>query len=172
MRLVGNTGRLGTEARAPLFDLVSGAFECLDHNLAKQLVWVAGADYEVVNVLAASRADIRVFDSLQAIEDLIVASDIVITKGNRGTVYDAASLGVPSISVSFGLNPIDDMHLTRIRSNTSFNYGAITCAELASVLFETFRTDRKAVSPLNYHENGGEAAAQNLAKELLRLGVL
>jgi hypothetical protein len=38
----------------------------------------------------------------------MAATDVALTKANRKTILELQHLGVPSIALSFGLNPIDD----------------------------------------------------------------
>ena len=100
----------------------------------------------------------------------MVASDLAITKGNRGSIMDLASLGIPSISISSVLNPIDEALVARVRSNLALNVNAVDSRFLARCI-----EDAAGVAfgerdmPLNLHLRGGEVAAEALADEILRL---
>ena len=83
---------------------------------------------------------------------------------------DLASLGIPSISISSVLNPIDEALVARVRSNLALNVNAVDSRFLARCI-----EDAAGVAfgerdmPLNLHLRGGEVAAEALADEILRL---
>lgn len=118
MVLVAAGGALQhSEARAPIADLVLGAYDLLDIE-NKHLIWVAGdREFDFLEHLIGSRPDILVMKPHAQFLSTLLASDVVITKGNRITVLEAEYFGVPSISVSFGNNPIDDYRIGRVRNN-------------------------------------------------------
>ena len=51
-----------------------------------------------------NRADIRIVESAPVIEHFMVAGNLVIPEGNRGTLVEAVALGSPSLSLCYGLN--------------------------------------------------------------------
>jgi UDP-N-acetylglucosamine:LPS N-acetylglucosamine transferase len=116
------------EAKGALADPVCAAFS----NLAgpKHLIWIAGSDADLLRVRLAGREDVTVHVFVDPIEQVLAASDLVITKGTRGATMDCVSAGVPSLSISFGTNPIDDLLVPRIRSNTSLQARAVDAATL------------------------------------------
>jgi UDP-N-acetylglucosamine:LPS N-acetylglucosamine transferase len=118
------------ESRAPLADLVLAAF----HNLTglKFLNWIAGSDSKALQLRVAGRTDVLVYPFFDPIEKILAASDVVITKGTRGATLDCVAVGVPSISISFGTNPIDDLLVPRVRSNTSLYAKAMDSTILLS----------------------------------------
>jgi hypothetical protein len=153
-------GAWATEARAPMFDVVSSAFEALDAP-EKILVWVAGGDFDALCEKAAPRANIRVIRGYQPVETLMVASDLAITKANRGTTLELASLGIRSISLSLGLNPIDETIIPRIPSNRALNANGIDTAFLTEVMESCLADDVPPAPPTGA---GGESAvAEKLA---------
>jgi len=95
---------------------------------------------------------------------------VVITKGNRGTIMDAASLGVPSISLSYGQNPIDEILVAGIKSNHALNAKAMD-AQILRRFIEQLSTipPKLRAMPLGLHKRGGEYAAKILANEIKRL---
>lgn len=109
-------GGWATEERAPIADFLLAAFRILSFS-CKHLFWVAGTDVNNILRAAASVAHVTVLERIWPPEQLKVASDVVITKGNRGTTLEAAQLGIPSVSLSHGLNPIEDVIIPRIQSN-------------------------------------------------------
>jgi hypothetical protein len=111
------------EAKSPLADPVGAAFANMIG--PKHLIWIAGADADALRLRFAGRQDITVHAFFDPIEQILAASDLVITKGTRGATLDCVAVGVPSLSISFGTNPIDDLLVPRIRSNTSLQGRAI-----------------------------------------------
>ena len=121
-----------TEAQAPMFELVEGAFALLDASV-KRLVWIAG-DSDHLALSAKTNPEVLVRPPTNAALALIAASDLIITKGNRNTLFEASALGIPSISVSFGANPIDDYRALRINGNTALRAGGLTCRTLSTYM--------------------------------------
>jgi UDP-N-acetylglucosamine:LPS N-acetylglucosamine transferase len=155
-------GAWANEKRAPLFDLVTEAFRLIP-GTDNCLIWIAGNDSEA---LATRAPDVTVLRSFAPIEELMVASDLVITKANRGTTIDAASLGVPSVSLSYGLNPIDETIIPRIRTNHPLDARSVDARFLAEVLERRLaETASAAAHPCPEFQPGGSARA---AAELAR----
>jgi UDP:flavonoid glycosyltransferase YjiC (YdhE family) len=162
-------GAWATEARAPIADLVLPAFDRLPA-AKKYLFWLTKADHAAIARQAAHLPGMRVLGDCAAVEQIMVASDVILTKGNRGTTLDAASLGVPSISLSAGTNPVDDAVLTQVRSNRALNVKATDAAALCTALEELCALPlAQRHPPLNLHLRGGEAAAKALWEEIQRL---
>lgn len=126
-------GTWATEARAPLLEMLVPAFEALPY-ATKRLVWVAGDDTQAVCDRARSAANISVLRTCWPTDRLLVASDLVVTKTNRGSIMEAASLGVRTLSVTYGLNPIDELFARHIHSGIVLNYRGITSAILSNYL--------------------------------------
>ena len=117
------------EANAPLMDLVVGAFDLL-HQPQKALIWVAGTDASALKAKFANRDDIFVMPPHIDIERTMLAGDVAITKANRITTLELSALGVPSISISYGINPIDDSRVARIPTNEPLRARGLTPAIL------------------------------------------
>ncbi len=96
-----------TEEKAPIHDLVMPAYDQLDA-AEKRLIWVAGQDHEALRKQTGGRAGVRIIESDWTIERLMVASDLAITKATRKTARELDFLGIPSIAISHGNNPIDE----------------------------------------------------------------
>jgi UDP-N-acetylglucosamine:LPS N-acetylglucosamine transferase len=151
-------GAWATEQRAPIVDLVLPAFQRLAGEDNK-LVWIAGRDHEALASRLAGQPGVMVMKECSPIEKLMVASDLVITKANRGTTIDLASLGVPSLSLSFGLNPIDETIIPRIHSNLALNARGIDVPYLAQVMAGILRPEhRSSVHPSREYAPGGAVA--------------
>ncbi len=95
------------ESQAPALELIQAAFDRLSHD-PKALVWVGGKDPECVESKLAGRPDTRVFRFYPQVDRIMCASDVAITKTNRITATELDSLGIPSIALSYDLNPQDD----------------------------------------------------------------
>ncbi|MGH9353064.1 MAG: hypothetical protein ACRD2G_13045 [Terriglobia bacterium] len=124
------------EAQAPVADLVVGAFDRLPFT-RKCLVWLTGPDYEVLRHRCGSRDDIILKKEDWQIDRLMVASDLAITRGTRTTLRELSALGIPSISLSHGLNWPDDVVASRIPSNTFLNAVETNCEALCNWIQKT-----------------------------------
>lgn len=162
-------GAWATEEKAPIAQTVLSAFRQLPH-VEKILLWLTTADHAAVSQQAADLSNVRVVKDCQTIEQVIVASDVVITKGNRGTIIDAASLGIPTLSLSHGLNPIDDALVAGVQSNKSFEAKALDPSSLCAYLSQLSAiSPTQRAQPLNLHLQGGTAAAKALIGEIGRI---
>lgn len=132
-------GGYASEDKAPIFPVVLDAFQQLP--LAdKRLFWLGGPDGAKVACAAQGVPGIVVLEHHPDVDQFLAASDLVITKGTRGATLDAAEAGVPSISLSHGLNPVDDLLVPRIRSNLSLNARAVTAPVLAFYAMRLLRS--------------------------------
>lgn len=125
------SGGIG-ESKSPLIRVYAEALEMLGTNWSTH--WVAGKDQELVQEAFGGRDDVFVYDFIDPIARLMAASDVVLTKGTRGASLDAAAVGVPSVSLSYGWNPIDDILVPRIQGNIALNARAVDGSTLASYL--------------------------------------
>jgi UDP-N-acetylglucosamine:LPS N-acetylglucosamine transferase len=135
------TGGFSSEAKAPAAHAIFDAISRVRSGKATYTIWIAGKDTELVTELCASRSDIRVLRYSNEMDRVLAASDIVITKANRGTVMEAANMGRPTISITFGHNPIDDMLVTRLASNVTLNARATDSAVIASSIERVLNDD-------------------------------
>jgi hypothetical protein len=123
-------GGWANEQRAPVLDLLLPAFQVLPR-ARKLLCWVAGDDLEFLSDRIKGMHNVLVLKKAWPIEQLMVASDLVVTKGNRITIMEASALGLPSISLSHGLNPVEDFIVPRIKSNLPLRVKGISSDFLA-----------------------------------------
>jgi hypothetical protein len=98
-------GGWASEERSPIVETVFSAYAMLTR-APKHLIWLAGKDTESIKQRAAASGlgGVTVLPHCDPIERVMAACDVVITKGTRGITMDATSVGVPSISLSPGLN--------------------------------------------------------------------
>jgi len=113
-----------TEESAPICDTVLSAFLAV-RRPSKRLYWLAGKDFDFLQKRTAGVPGVEVIEYCTPVERLIVPCDVVITKGTHQITLDAATLGVPSISLSAGLNPIDDALVPRIHNNVALMANAV-----------------------------------------------
>lgn len=162
-------GAWATEERAPIAGTVLPAFQQLAAP-EKFLLWLTQTDHDRLVRQAGGHANIRVLRECAAVEQIMVASDVVITKGNRGTILDAASLGVPSLSLSFALNPVDETLVARIRSNRAFHAKATDATMLRAEIERLAAMPvAQRAQPLDWPLQGGAPAARALLGEIARL---
>lgn len=124
-----------TESIVGILDLIAGAWDLLPFP-AKHLMWLAGRDFELVRSRFGQRTDVTVLKEDWRIDRLMVASNVLITKGSRASAFEAASYGLPAISLSSGANWADDVALLRIPSNLVLNLPDVTPALLRDAIAE------------------------------------
>ena len=154
------SGGWATEARAPIADVVLGAFRALPDS-PKLLLWFAGSDREQIQKMVGDSPDIRVYDFCKPIERWMVSSDVLISKGTRGLTQDAARLGLPSISLSHGLNPMDDF-LVRLISSNLFLSGKAVNPEILKNYIETTMRSGIIAQKIKADSNGLKEATRLL----------
>ncbi len=123
------------EAQVPMAQLLVLGWDALPYT-SKRLIWLAGRDYKMLRARFEGRTDITIIEEDWQIDRLFAASDLLITKANRLTVYEAASLGLPSISISNEVNWPDDAAVARVRSNTSLHVRGLTPEALGRLMAE------------------------------------
>jgi len=136
-----------TEEIAPLREILQTAFDSLPAR-SKLLLWDRDSDSE--------------FDRTMA------ASDLAITKGNRNIVLELAAMGIPSISVSHGLNAIDDLRTASLANNRTLANRGLSALRLAECMTHMIERNKAgAIQPIRYSD-GARKAAESLAALLLR----
>jgi hypothetical protein len=139
-------GTWANEQRAPVFELLISAFHALECG-KKLLCWAAGSDFERLASLTQGVADVSILRNPWPTEQLMVASDLVVTKGNRGTIIEVSELGIPSISLSSGQNPIDDYLVARIKTNLPLRIKGMTSEFLARCMQDKLEHGRCEFAP-------------------------
>lgn len=135
------------EVNAPVFQLVISAFDRVAE-AKKLLIWIAeGQEAEMLRSMSNGRTDVQISAPTEDIDILMAASDLGITKANRITALELWALGVPSISISYGLNPIDDYRVIQIRTNR-FLRGRGLRPDLLTQAMESVRRDQLPHAPL------------------------
>ncbi|MGH9397771.1 MAG: hypothetical protein ACRD18_13085 [Terriglobia bacterium] len=119
------------------------------------------------------RSDVIVKEHDWQMDRLMVASDLAITKANRITIKELAALGVPSISISHGLNPIDDMLIERIPTNTTLDARTVSRKMLAAAMVDILKENVNRIpDPADGQppeSKGAALAAQHLARTIEKL---
>jgi hypothetical protein len=161
-------GGWATEQREPVFDVLMRAFDAL-RIPAKLLLWLAGADYEALAQRCERRSDVVVRERDWQIGRLMVASDLAITKANRITVRELSALGIPSISISHGLNPIDDILIERVSTNLALDARTLSHKLLVNSMLEALRDSSGAPQAPAGSEGSGALLAARLIAERIAL---
>ena len=163
-------GQWSTEARAPLYALLMPAFQALDAS-KKYLIWIAGDDQDMLAKKTKDIPGVIIKEKDWRIDHLMVACDLAIHKTNRKTAIALAALGIPSISVSYGLNRICDARLVHMPSNTTLIASAIDSERLKQAI-ETILAAGDAptdgTSGDSLLKDGRNAAAKRLADQVER----
>jgi len=160
-------GSFATERRAPIADVVLPAFQALSAS-NKRLVWLAGEDYEKLAERSKAIPEVIISRGASSPERLMIASDLVITKANRGTTIELAALGIPSLSLSFGLNPIDETIIPRIVTNRRLDARGIDGAFLAASLESILASPAGGPPAPGYGVGSAHSAAREVAGFLAR----
>jgi UDP:flavonoid glycosyltransferase YjiC (YdhE family) len=130
-----------SEARAPILNLVLDASNELS-DISKVVLWIAGGeDYEMVRGRTKHRDDVFVTKPVASALPLMIAADVIITKGNRVTVLESEALGIPSISISHGHNVVDDNRVARIKSNVAFRAKGLDSLTLSKAVRGALQVD-------------------------------
>jgi UDP-N-acetylglucosamine:LPS N-acetylglucosamine transferase len=164
-------GGWATEQREPIFDLVVPAFDALKAP-DKVLVWMAGEDCEMLRERLDGHEDVIVKDRDWQIDRWMVASDLAVTKANRVTLRELAALGIPSVSISHGHNPVDDVLIERISTNTPLDARTVNSRMLARTILDILREASEEKPPVEAADSppaaseGAELAARRLAHHI------
>jgi len=160
-----------SEARAPVFDLIVRAFEMMDVG-EKKLIYVAPeADYQTHIERVAGRADVLIIKPSGSFTATMVASDLVITTGNRTPILESQALGIPSISISSGHNPIDDQRNCRVPTNTPLRAKGLSPYFLRDYMSAALKAGQSMTpQPDTKLSQGRLAAAERIQLHLDRLG--
>ena len=137
-----------SESVAPLAGMLQGAFDALEAPGPRLLISDRDGDSE--------------FDRM------MTASDLAITKGNRNIVLELAAMGVPVISVSHGLNLIDDLRTAALPNNRTVPYADLHPAGLAQMMREMIAKGTAGeIQPVQFLD-GATLAAGRLADLMQR----
>jgi UDP-N-acetylglucosamine:LPS N-acetylglucosamine transferase len=157
------------EQQAPLFDLLAAAADSLPGD-RKSIIWIADQDYDALCERARNHPYLSVVRIDPEIDRLMAASDLAITKANRVTCVELGVLGIPSISVTFDLNPPDDEVVMRIPSNVHLRAKEIDAASLARIMSETLeKAATNPPAPAPPKKNGRVGAAERISYHLDRI---
>ena len=124
-----------TQQAAAFEELVVSAFDGLEHP-SKKLVWVAGPRYDDVRRKTAGYDNVHVHRTVTHIGALMAGCDVAFTRGSRMSTLELASLRVPVIAVSYGLNKIDDRALAGLPGVSFVDGATLRPSQLAQALLE------------------------------------
>jgi UDP-N-acetylglucosamine:LPS N-acetylglucosamine transferase len=127
------------EAEAPILELVIAAFDTL-RIAHRKLIWLAAGDREPIQTHLAGREDVLVLERCWDIDRLMAATDVAITKMNRMTIFELHELMVPTIGLSFDLNPIDDQAVVGLEGVVRLPAKDLAPATLREAILDSYRT--------------------------------
>lgn len=148
------------EGRSHIWDTVLTAFHGLPQTV-KHLFWIGASDTEELAKKAKNSSLVKVLPFTNPIERYLAISDIVITKGTLGITLDARAVGVPTISLSPGTNPIDDALVPRMKNNLPLNANAVN-SEVLKFYIEKILKDPSQIPPTTANTNAASLAAQHI----------
>lgn len=164
-------GNWATEAREPVYDLLMPAFQRLEAP-KKNLIWIAGADQEMLAEKTNDIPGVLIREKDWRMDRLMVASDLAITKTNRKTSMELAALGIPSISLSNGSNPVNVQRLEHIPTNRGLVVEEIDSEGLRLAIEASLSGGREAAGRADSDiplQDGRIAAAERLALHIERV---
>jgi len=135
------------ESQVPVAELLRSAWNLLPS--PKLLIWLAGQDLQKLLTLFQGASDVRILKEDWKIDRLMSACNVLITKANRMTVYEAAAIGLPSISISNSANWPDDVAVAKVESNTPLWLSSLTAEVLANAIAEKASTKPQAAITLS-----------------------
>ena len=154
------------ESQIPLTDLLDAAWKLVVRS-PKRLIWLAGRDYQALATRFQKEPEITVLKEDWKIDRLMAASDVLITKANRVTVYEAAAMGLPSISISNLMNWPDDVAVAGVDSNTAISGDSVTPERLSELILE--KAGSKPPVAATELSGGVAGAAARIAHHLVSL---
>jgi hypothetical protein len=129
--LVAPGGSLdSSEERSPIFQLVMSAVRALPFE--SMVLWILSKD-EQSRLRGTTKVPNGVvfMEPHRGFDRTMVAADIAITKGTRKTNFELNALDIPSISLTYGHNPVDDWRVPRISTNVTLHARTITPEQLS-----------------------------------------
>lgn len=151
------------EHREPIFDLVMKAFSQLSAP-RRRLLWLAGGDFQEIAARSANMPDVTVIEFSHQIDALMLASDIVLSKGTYNTTRETMAHGRPCIVLSHGYNWVDDFFAQRW-PHIEFRKVSETSPSLLAerIQFVVSTHGRHAPQPRLLQGNGAATVAFHLA---------
>ena len=154
------------ESRVPVADLIIDTWRLIPRS-PKRLIWLAGRDYDSLCSRFRDQPDLTLLREDWKIDRLMAASDVLITKANRLTVYEAAALGLPSISLSSGANWPDDVAVAHVGSNVSLTAESVTPELLMESIIQSLTTNPCPATAISGGVAGAAARLSGLIEEIL-----
>ena len=151
-----------TEKMAAFHDLILRSFDRLSYP-RKRIIWVAAKDHSDIARSVLGRQHIEVVSSDMHIERLMIASDVAITKGSYTSSKELQVLGVPSITLSHGLNFMDDFFSKSIRSTTLLWVQETDAVILSACIERALNAGLFSTDETAWDGQGAERAAKHLA---------
>jgi lipid A disaccharide synthetase len=160
---------MASEEKAPIYAVVSEAIEMIGRRVST--IWILS---ETEEKLLRNRTE-RIRDAIfirpnPDIERLMVAADVAITRATRKTTLELSALGIPSISISFGINPIDDFRIPHVKTNRALRARGLNAHTLSMHISQILQSPPVLLSATPNHQNGRIAAVGFIRERIGLLG--
>jgi UDP:flavonoid glycosyltransferase YjiC (YdhE family) len=155
------------EAEAPIAGLLLPAFASLRDRQA-MLIWQSNDDTTALRAMTAGLPGVRIVEYVEDMDQMMAASDLVVTKGTHATTLEAAAIGVPSVSLTHFKNVVDNILVRNIASNTELSATRLTGPILGDYLAGIL-DGAQAMRPAKTDELGAVRAAEALRREISTL---
>ena len=124
-----------SEQVSPLLDLFLESWDRVS-TADKRAFWLADSREAAILLGHPRAAEINILPPQRRLVDVMAACDLVITKGNRITTLEAAFMGIPSMSITYQVNPIDDRRIAVIADHVRLEARTATPARVAAQIAE------------------------------------
>lgn len=155
------------EDATPIGDLVIGAL-CEIANSHMHVIWITGRNIPPIACSNYGPVQIKFLEHEGQLDRLMVAADLAITKGTYNIGRELVALGVPSISLSHGYNPIDDLFARTFLTNKFLWAKQTTIQDLASCMSQSLHYGLYAPDESLLCGSGAERVATCIARMLCK----
>ncbi len=161
-----------SEEVAPICELLMPAFDALAAP-SKLLLVNTSEDYDAMVERTADRDDVTILNEDPRGALLMAATDVAITKGNRNIVLELAALGIPSVTVTHGLNHIDDVRSAKLDNNITAKAAELDSETLAAHLADrlaAYDATQPRFGPEGPDSGGIQATVEHILAALAKPG--
>ncbi len=96
-------------------------------------------------------------------------ASVAITKATRKTSFELSALGIPSISISHGLNPIDDARIAHLRTNIALRAREVTPEVLSGYICAALAQPERGARSMESPAAGRRAVLDRLCHHVSRI---
>jgi predicted glycosyltransferase len=151
------------ERQSNICTLIVNAFKELQSEGKNKITWVAGTNYAVVSRQTPKTDEWGVVRYSPETEKWMVASDLLITKGTYNITREAEILRVPSVAITHGVNPVDDVFADKMSLCDLIRVEDIMSSDLAAIIKRKLDKSSDREGKIS-QVNGARKAAETLAR--------